>query len=69
MKFFRLFSTLDSILSTLKRLVNIELDNNKKLTDLCSMLYDLNKSNLDLNKTNFMLNKNVENLNNNDNVN
>ena len=54
---------LSSILVTLKRLVDIQLDTNKKVTDLCSMLYDLNKSNLDLNKTNFMLNKNIENLN------
>ena len=56
---------LSSILSTLRRLVDIELDNNKKLTDLCSMLYDLNKSNLDLNKTNYLLNKNIEHLNDN----
>ena len=55
---------LSSILLTLKRSVEIQLDTNKKVTDLCSMLYDLNKSNLDLNKTNFMLNKNIENLNN-----
>lgn len=51
--------------SLLKELIRIELDNNKKLTDLCVMLYDLNKSNLDLNKSNFMINKNIENSNNN----
>lgn len=54
---------LSSILVTLKRLVEIQLDTNKKVTDLCLMLYDLNKSNLDLNKSNYLLNKNIEQLN------
>lgn len=53
---------MSSILLNLKRLIEIQLDTNKKVTDLCVMLYDLNKSNLDLNKTNYQLNKNIEKL-------
>lgn len=53
---------MNSVIDLLRRLIRIQLDTNKKVTDLCAMLYDLNKSNLDLNKTNYQLNKNIEKL-------
>lgn len=46
----------------LRRLIGIQLDTNKKVTDLCVMLYDLNKSNLDLNKTNYYSNEHLDKI-------